>query len=52
MENVRRVGKATEEIRAALESGELKTLLLFGVDPLRDFPDTRLGKTRWRKPTT
>jgi NADH-quinone oxidoreductase subunit G len=34
------VGKNTEEIRAALESGELKTLLLFGVDPLRDFPDT------------
>ncbi len=33
-------GKPTEEIRAALESGELKTLLLFGVDPLRDFPDT------------
>ena len=33
-------GKATEEIRAALESGELETLLLFGVDPLRDFPDT------------
>ena len=33
-------GKSTEEIRAALESGELKTLLLFGVDPLRDFPDT------------
>ena len=30
----------TEEIRAALESGELKALLLFGVDPLRDFPDT------------
>jgi NADH-quinone oxidoreductase subunit G len=34
------VGKSTEEIRAALESGELKALLLFGVDPLRDFPDT------------
>ncbi len=34
-------GKATEEIRAALESGELKTVLLFGVDPLRDFPDTQ-----------
>jgi NADH-quinone oxidoreductase subunit G len=34
-------GKATEEIRAALESGELKTVLLFGVDPLRDFPDTK-----------
>jgi len=37
-------GKATEEIRAALESGELKTLLLFGVDPLRDFPDTGAWK--------
>jgi NADH-quinone oxidoreductase subunit G len=34
------VGKSTEEIRAALESGELKSLVLFGVDPLRDFPDT------------
>jgi NADH-quinone oxidoreductase subunit G len=33
-------GKSTEQIRAALESGELKTLVLFGVDPLRDFPDT------------
>jgi len=33
-------GKPTEEIREALESGELTTLLLFGVDPLRDFPDT------------
>jgi NADH-quinone oxidoreductase subunit G len=33
-------GMSTEQIRAALESGELKTLLLFGVDPLRDFPDT------------
>ena len=37
---MRLVGKATEEIRAALESGELKTVVLFGVDPLRDFPDT------------
>jgi NADH-quinone oxidoreductase subunit G len=35
------VGKSTEEIRAALESGELKSLILFGVDPLRDFPDTK-----------
>ncbi|MEX0972907.1 MAG: NADH-quinone oxidoreductase subunit NuoG, partial [Solirubrobacterales bacterium] len=34
------VGMNTEQIRAALESGELTTLLLFGVDPLRDFPDT------------
>ncbi len=33
-------GKTTEEMRAALESGELETLVLFGVDPLRDFPDT------------
>ena len=33
-------GKRTEEIRAALESGELKSLILFGVDPIRDFPDT------------
>jgi NADH-quinone oxidoreductase subunit G len=40
MGNAGLVGKSTEEIRAALESGELKTLLLFGVDPLRDFPDT------------
>ncbi|HEU4905663.1 MAG TPA: 2Fe-2S iron-sulfur cluster-binding protein, partial [Solirubrobacterales bacterium] len=39
------VGKATEEIRAALEAGELDTLLLFGVDPLRDFPDT----PAWRR---
>jgi NADH-quinone oxidoreductase subunit G len=38
--NVNLVGKSTEEIREALESGELKSLLLFGVDPLRDFPDT------------
>jgi NADH-quinone oxidoreductase subunit G len=37
-------GKSTEEIRASLESGELKTLLLFGVDPLRDFPDTEAWK--------
>jgi NADH-quinone oxidoreductase subunit G len=34
------VGKSTEEIRAALESGELKSIVLFGVDPLRDFPDS------------
>ena len=33
-------GMATEEIRAALVSGELDGLVLFGVDPLRDFPDT------------
>jgi NADH-quinone oxidoreductase subunit G len=39
-ENGALVGKSTEEIRAALESGELKSLVLFGVDPLRDFPDS------------
>jgi NADH-quinone oxidoreductase subunit G len=38
--NAALVGKSTEAIREALESGELKTLLLFGVDPLRDFPDS------------
>ena len=39
--NVASVGKPTEEIRAALESGELKGLILFGVDPIRDFPDAK-----------
>jgi NADH-quinone oxidoreductase subunit G len=38
-------GMTTEEVRAALESGELSSLLLFGVDPLRDFPDTE----GWRR---
>jgi len=38
--NVDLIGESTEEIREALESGELKSLVLFGVDPLRDFPDT------------
>ena len=35
-----------------MESGELKSLLLFGVDPLRDFPDTdRLeARPRSRRP--
>jgi NADH-quinone oxidoreductase subunit G len=37
-------GKSTEEIRAGLESGELKTILLFGADPLRDFPDSEAWK--------
>ncbi|MGK2931641.1 MAG: molybdopterin-dependent oxidoreductase, partial [Solirubrobacterales bacterium] len=38
-------GRDVEEIRAALESGDLKSLVLFGVDPLRDFPDTE----GWRR---
>jgi NADH-quinone oxidoreductase subunit G len=33
-------GMAIEEIRSALISGELTSLILFGADPLRDFPDT------------
>jgi NADH-quinone oxidoreductase subunit G len=33
-------GMSTEEIREALISGELTSLILFGCDPLRDFPDT------------
>jgi len=31
-------------MREALESGELTSLILFGVDPLRDFPDTEAWK--------
>jgi NADH-quinone oxidoreductase subunit G len=38
--NADNTGKTTEEIREALESGEIKALVLFGADPLRDFPDT------------
>ncbi|MDQ2700066.1 MAG: molybdopterin-dependent oxidoreductase, partial [Actinomycetota bacterium] len=38
-------GRDVEEIRAGLESGEVKSLVLFGVDPLRDFPDTE----GWRR---
>jgi NADH-quinone oxidoreductase subunit G len=34
-------GHPTEEIRSALGAGDLDGLLLFGVDPLRDFPDTK-----------
>jgi NADH-quinone oxidoreductase subunit G len=33
-------GLSTEEIRQALIDGELTGLILFGADPLRDFPDT------------
>ena len=32
-------GMSTEEIRSALISGEITSLILFGADPLRDFPD-------------
>jgi len=33
-------GMGTEEIRRALIDGDLTGLVLFGADPLRDFPDT------------
>jgi NADH-quinone oxidoreductase subunit G len=33
-------GYDVENIRKALESGDLTGLVLFGVDPIRDFPDT------------
>jgi NADH-quinone oxidoreductase subunit G len=38
-------GMSTEEIREGLIAGELESLLLFGVDPVRDFPDTERWKT-------
>ncbi|HEX2265729.1 MAG TPA: molybdopterin-dependent oxidoreductase, partial [Solirubrobacterales bacterium] len=38
-------GMSTEEIRAGLESGEIGALILFGADPLRDFPDTKAWET-------
>ena len=34
-------GHPTEQIRAALEAGDITGLVLFGVDPTRDFPDTK-----------
>jgi NADH-quinone oxidoreductase subunit G len=37
-------GKPIGEIREALASGEIEALILFGVDPLRDFPDTEAWK--------
>jgi NADH-quinone oxidoreductase subunit G len=42
--NAALVGKGTEEIRDGLISGEIESLLLFGVDPVRDFPDSE----RWK----
>lgn len=38
-------GRDVEEIRAGLEAGEVKAIVLYGVDPLRDFPDTE----GWRR---
>ncbi|HSK49854.1 MAG TPA: NADH-quinone oxidoreductase subunit NuoG, partial [Solirubrobacterales bacterium] len=35
------VGYSTEQIRSALQEEDLKALVLFGADPLRDFPDTK-----------
>ncbi len=36
---------ATEEIRSGLRAGRARAIVLFGVDPVRDFPDTEA----WRK---
>jgi NADH-quinone oxidoreductase subunit G len=47
-ETIKPGGKSTEEIRDALISGELTGLVLFGVDPIRDFPDT----TAWEEAIT
>jgi len=33
-------GRDVEQIKDALRAGDLKGLILYGVDPLRDFPDT------------
>ncbi|MFN8142615.1 MAG: molybdopterin-dependent oxidoreductase, partial [Solirubrobacterales bacterium] len=33
-------GRDVEEIKAGLISGEVRAVVLYGVDPLRDFPDT------------
>lgn len=38
-------GRDVEAIRTGLESGEIKAVVLYGVDPLRDFPDTE----GWRR---
>ena len=38
-------GMSTERIRAGLVSGEIAGLILFGADPLRDFPDTEAWET-------
>jgi NADH-quinone oxidoreductase subunit G len=38
-------GYSVNQIRAALESGDLDAVVLFGVDPIRDFPDTRAWET-------
>jgi NADH-quinone oxidoreductase subunit G len=38
-------GKGTDGIREGLESGEISSLLLFGADPLRDFPNTGSWKS-------
>ena len=36
-----RPGKATREIMAGLDSGEIRGLILVGADPIRDMPDPR-----------
>ena len=38
-------GRDTDAIRAGLESGEIESIVLFGIDPIRDLPDTE----GWRR---
>ena len=38
-------GRGTRTLPAAIERGEIKSLVLFGVDPLRDFPETEAWKS-------
>ena len=38
-------GRDVDAIRAGLESGDVRAVVLYGVDPLRDFPDTE----GWRR---
>ncbi len=39
-----RPGKSTREIMEALESGEIRGLVIVGADPMRDMPDARVAE--------
>ena len=42
----------SEEIKAGLISGEVRAVVLYGADPLRDFPDTEAGARPSKPPTS
>ncbi|MGA7397332.1 MAG: NADH-quinone oxidoreductase subunit NuoG [Solirubrobacterales bacterium] len=42
-------GRNVDEIREGIESGEITSLVLYGVDPLRDFPDTNAWRNALEK---